>query len=190
MLLSESHSYAALNLADDLILVGRVADGDATAFEVLVRRYAPLMRAYAARILRSNDEVDDVVQEAFIIAWQQLPSLEDGHLVKSWLMRIVSHKSVDRIRSRRSHTNIEDLDPILPESSTPPQVAEAHSRIDALSEALSALPEQQRQCWLLKEVAEYSYDEIADALDLPPSTVRGLLARARKNIIPRMEAWR
>ena len=181
---------SALADADDRTIAGRAADGDVQAFEVLVRRYGPLMRAYATRVLGSNDERDDVVQESFITAWQQLATLEDPGAVKSWLMRIVSRKSIDRIRARKIHIDIDDYEQEAPATVTPPRIAEARSREAALEAALKTLPEQQRQCWILKEIAEYSYDEIARELDLPLSTVRGLLSRARKNLIRQMEAWR
>ncbi|MEA9986139.1 MULTISPECIES: RNA polymerase sigma factor [Subtercola] len=181
---------SVLDEADDRTLAGRAADGDVRAFEVIVRRYSPLMRAYATRVLGSNSESDDVVQEAFITAWQQLPSLNDGGVVKSWLMRIVSRKSIDRIRARKLHLDIDDHEQAAPHTASPHHVAEVHSRETALSAALNAMPEQQRQCWVLKELAEYSYDDIARELDLPLSTVRGLLARARKNLIRQMEEWR
>ncbi|MDF2443145.1 MAG: polymerase sigma-70 factor, subfamily [Subtercola sp.] len=186
----ESRSMPSLADADDRTLAGRAADGDVRAFEVLVRRYSPLMRAYATRVLGSNDETDDVVQESFITAWQQLSTLEDPSVVRSWLMRIVSRRSIDRIRARRIHVDIDDHEQEAPQSSSPPQVAEAHSREAALSQALDTMPAEQRQCWILKEIAGYSYDDIARELDLPVSTVRGVLARARKNLIREMEAWR
>ena len=148
------------------------------------------MRVYATRILGSNDEADDVVQETFITAWSKLPTLENPALAKSWLMRIVSHKSIDRIRARRQHSNVDDVDVPAPEDHSPTRVAEARSRGEALSQVLSALPEDQRRCWELKEFGDYSYSEIAEELDLPLSTVRGLLARARKTLIREMEAWR
>ena len=179
-----------LSEADDGTLAGRAADGDIRAFEMLVRRHGPLMRAYARRILGSTDEVDDVVQETFITAWQQLPSLADGAAVKSWLMRIVSRKSIDRIRARRLHDDIDDHERPAPEAESPERVAEADSRAVAASEALDSLPAEQRRCWILKELGGYSYDDIAAELDLPTSTVRGLLSRARKNMIMKMEAWR
>ncbi len=178
-----------LDAADDRIIAGRAADGDPRAFEVLVRRHGPLMRAYAARVLGATDEVDDVVQDAFITAWQQLPELENPGVVRSWLMRIVSHKAIDRIRARRPQVDITEHEQAAPESATPVRVVEARSQVEELSAALALLPEQQRQCWVLREVAGYSYDEIAAELDLPASTVRGLLARARKYLIVRMEAW-
>jgi RNA polymerase sigma-70 factor (ECF subfamily) len=148
------------------------------------------MRVYASRVLGSNDETDDVVQDAFITAWQQLPELGDASVVKSWLMRIVSRKSIDRVRARRPHVDVDDVDLAGPESATPSEVTEARSRTQALSIALTHLPEIQARCWALRELAEYSYDEIAAELDLPATTVRGILARARKALIREMEEWR
>jgi len=184
------HAPTSLTDADDRTLAGRAADGDVRAFEVLVRRYGPLMRAYATRILGSNAESDDVVQEAFVTSWQQLSTLDDGRAVKSWMMRIVSNKSIDRLRARREHGDIDDHDPQEPIERSPAHVAESRSQEEALSQALAALPEPQRQCWTLREIADYSYEEIAEQLDLPTSTVRGLLARARKALTREMEAWR
>lgn len=178
--------------ADDRTLAGRAADGDVRAFEVILRRYGPLMRAYATRILRSNDESDDVVQEAFIAAWQQLPELKNPATVKNWLLTIVTRRAIDRVRarSRHDHLSIDDYEPEADPLQSPAARAEVGSRDEALSAALSALPEDQRRCWMLREIAQYSYDDIAGQLDLPASTVRGLLARARKTLIAEMEAWR
>ncbi len=179
-----------LDAADDRTLAGRSADGDTEAFRVLVLRYGGLMRGYAHRILGSSMEVDDVVQDAFVTAWQQLPELENPAAVKGWLMRIVSHKAIDRVRARRPHLDIDDHDQPAPEVMAPAHVAETRSQVEDLSAALDELPDGQRQCWVLREVAGYSYEEIASELGLSPSTVRGLLARARKYLIVRMGAWR
>ncbi|WP_030143797.1 MULTISPECIES: RNA polymerase sigma factor [Mycetocola] len=181
---------SALENADDRIVAGRAADGDAAAFAVLVRRYTPMMRAYARRILPGSAEVDDVVQDTFITAWAQLPELENLERVKSWLMRITSRKAVDRLRSSRPHADIDLVEPVASPAATPPRRAEALASVAALSAALKELPDAQRECWVLRELGDYGYDEIAEELDLPLSTVRGLLARARKYIIVRMEQWR
>ncbi|WP_440709520.1 RNA polymerase sigma factor [Herbiconiux sp. YIM B11900] len=180
----------ALEDVDDRTLAGRASDGDVRAFEVLVRRYGRLMRVYARRILGSNADVDDVVQEAFLQAWQHLPSLEELASVKSWLMRIVANRSVDRIRARREHADIDQHEYEAPASDAPEARAQVNSLDEALSAALSRLPEDQRRCWVLREVAGYSYLDIGGELDLPSSTVRGLIARARKNLIREMEEWR
>lgn len=174
----------------DVLIATRAADGDARAFAVLVRRHTPMMRAYARRVLNATDEVDDVVQDAFITAWQRLPELAEPSKVKSWLMRITSRNAVDRLRRRRPQAPIEDHEHDLVDTRAPETIAESTSQVAALDEALRALPDAQRECWVLREIGEYSYDEIADELGIPASTVRGLLARARKHLIVRMEAWR
>jgi len=188
--MTREHEPSALADADDRTLAGRAADGDTAAFAIIVRRYTPMMRAYARKILPGGADVDDVVQEAFITAWQKLPSLDDPARVKSWLMRITSRKAVDRIRARRESDDIDAVDPAAPEVATPARVAEARSSLEALRAALAELPEDQRQCWTLREIGGYTYEEIAEQLDLPVSTVRGMLARARKTLIVRMEQWR
>ncbi len=175
---------------DDAVLAGRSSDGDVRAFEVLIRRYTPLLRAYARRTLGSTDELDDVVQETFITAWSRLDALDDRAKVKSWLMRILSRKCIDRIRARREHLDVTELEVAAPRHDAPDRVAEARSREEAVETALAELPEAQRRCWVMKEVLEYRYEDIAEELDLPVSTVRGLLSRARKNMIRLMEAWR
>jgi RNA polymerase sigma-70 factor (ECF subfamily) len=185
-----SAPHGALADADDRVVAGRAADGDPQAFEVLVRRHGSLMRVYARSILGSNDEVDDVVQEAFVTAWQQLDSLQDTGAVKSWLMRVVSRRSIDRLRARHQHDDIAEHDPPAAETASPDRVAEARSLASAVGDALAALPTAQRRCWLLKEAAEYSYREIATDLDIPESTVRGLISRARTNMAREMQAWR
>lgn len=185
-----SHYRDPLDAADDRIVAGRAADGDTAAFAVLVRRYTPMMRAYARRILSGTADVDDVVQDAFITAWGQLPKLDDPGRVKSWLMRITSRKAIDRIRAARPHTDLEGIDLPAPDEAGPPRQTEARAGVAALSEALQQLPASQRECWVLREIGGYTYEEIAEELGVPLSTVRGLLARARRDIIVRMEQWR
>ena len=178
----------SLSDADDRTIASRAADGDIRAFEILMRRYGSLMSAYAARIVRPS-EAEDVVQETFVTAWQDLPTLENLASVRSWLITIVTRKSIDRLRGSRDSDPIDDHD-LADRSDGPEEAATAASLDEALSRVLSTLPEDQRRCWVLREVAGYGYQEIADQLDLPVSTVRGLLVRSRKALVREMEAWR
>lgn len=181
---------SALEQADDALVAGRAMDGDVDAFAVLVRRYTPMMRAYTRRMLNASADVDDIVQEAFVTAWQRFSELDDPGRVKSWLMRIVSRKAIDRIRALRPTVDIDEMEQPAPDRATPARVVEARAGIAALGAALQELPAAQRECWVLREMGGYSYDEIAAELGVSVSTARGLLARARKFMIVRMEAWR
>lgn len=176
--------------ASDATLASRAIDGDTHAFEVLARRHGPLMRVYSAKLLDSDVESDDVVQEAFLTGWRKIGDLDSPANVRNWLMRIVTRKAIDRIRVRRSHDDIDDWDPPAAPETSPERVVVARMQLDAVWEALDRLPSDQRRCWLLRETAGYSYQEIGDSLGIPTSTVRGLLSRARRFLLTEMEAWR
>ncbi|MDH6180121.1 RNA polymerase sigma-70 factor (ECF subfamily) [Microbacteriaceae bacterium SG_E_30_P1] len=178
-----------LDSASDGILAQRAADGDTAAFEVLVRRHGPFLRAFAIRLTKSVADADDVVQDSLITAWAQLASLQDPSKVRAWLTSIVSRKATDSIRARRQSDELDEEQPD-DEGSTPDARAVASSRLEALSAVLDALPEGQRQCWVLKEMGGYSYEEIAERLGMSVATVRGKLARARATVVREMEVWR
>lgn len=178
-----------LSVASDALLAERSADGDTVAFGVLVRRHAPYLRAFATRLTGSAADADDVVQDALIVAWAQLGTLDDPSKVRAWLTSIVSRKATDRIRARKPSSELDDERAELAELG-PEQRAISSSQLDALSRVLSALPEGQRQCWVLKEVGGYSYEEIAERLETTVAVVRGRLARARATVIAEMEVWR
>lgn len=188
--MSNENDPARLEQADDRIVAGRAADGDTAAFAVLVRRHTPMMRAYARRVLAGSADLDDVVQDALISAWEQLPRLEDPGKVRGWLMRITSRKALDRVRAAHPHLGLDRIEPVGPSRDAPARRAEANAGVSALNLALAGLPDEQRQCWVLRELGGYSYEEIGEQLDLSVSTVRGMLARARKTIIGQMEEWR
>ncbi|WP_245884875.1 RNA polymerase sigma factor [Glaciihabitans tibetensis] len=179
-----------LDDAPDGILAARAADGDVAAFEALVYRHGALMRVYAAKVLGSEAEADDVVQDVFIQAWGQFDRLHDPRAVRSWLMRMVSNRSIERIRKRKDHVSVDDWDAPTKATESPEHVVEVRMQLGALSAVVDRLPEMQRQCWALKEIGGVPYADIAEQLDIPISTVRGQLARARRTIIQEMEAWR
>jgi len=178
-----------LSAATDALLAERAADGDEIAFGVLVRRHGPFLRAFATRLTGSAADADDVVQDALIAAWSQLENLTEPAKVRSWLTSIVSRKATDRIRARKTSSELdENLAEIIERG--PENRAIASSQLDALSAVLSGLPEGQRQCWILKEVGGYSYEEIAERLETTVAVVRGRLARARATVVTEMEVWR
>jgi RNA polymerase sigma-70 factor (ECF subfamily) len=176
--------------ASDALLAERAADGDVRAFETLVKRHLSILRAYAWRLTGSQADAADAVQMALITVWQQLPSLREPGSVRSWMMRIVSRSATDLLRARKPTDDV-DAGP-HPESTWagPLESAESSEAMRALAKALAALPESQRQCWILKEVGGESYSEIAEHLGITATAVRGKLARARESLMAAMEEWR
>lgn len=179
-----------LQRAEDATLVVRAADGDVLAFEVLARRHGPLMRVYVEQMLGSNVESDDVVQEAFLTGWRRLADLDAPAKFRPWMTQIVTRKALDRLRRRRHHDDVDAGTHAEDAARGPERIVETRMQLDAMWAALDRLPADQRRCWLLRETAGYSYQQIADELELPVSTVRGLLVRARRFLLVEMEAWR
>lgn len=185
-----AEAHEGLRDVADEILVERAVEGDTEAFATLIRRHGPLMRAYVSRIVGSLSEADDVVQEALYTAWRRLPELRDPSAVKAWLMRIASRHAFTHIRRRPTDVPLPEFESATPSDLQPESVAIRNAQLRALAAALDTLPEDLRQCWLLREIAELSYDDIAKELDIPRTTVRGKLARARASIYAQMEGWR
>lgn len=175
--------------AEDGILAARAADGDERAFAVLVRRHSGYLVGFATRLLGSRADADDCVQEALIVAWRRLPELREPERVRSWMSTIVARKVTDRQRSRRPTIPIEDAEQValIP---GPDDAALTSSQLDTLRTALDQLPVEQRTVWLLREVSEYDYNEIARELGISATAVRGRLSRARATIYERMQEWR
>lgn len=187
--LSQFRSVAAADDTDEF-LAGLAALGDAHAFDLLVQRYRTLMYVCARRRLGSDAEADDVVQESLAHAWTKLSTLKDLAAVRSWMLRIVASRSVDVLRRRREHDRVEEAEFAAPDDGSPTTNAQLALLSAALHIALSNLPEPQRRCWVLRELESLSYQEIADELELPVSTVRGAIARARKALAVAMAEWR
>lgn len=174
----------------DGVLAARAADGDHEAFRIVLSRHESLLRAYVTRLVRSSADADDIVQEVFVLAWRRLPELRNPEVVRAWLMTIAGRQAIGHLRRRTRDTPLDQIaDP--PTLALQPEARVIRdAQIGALAVVLDGLPELQRQSWLLREMAGLSYQEIADELEVPASTVRGALARARTSILAQMEAWR
>lgn len=182
---------ASLRSASDALLAERAGDGDVAAFEVLVRRHIPSMRAQARRLTMSASDADDAVQDALLRAWSGMSALREPAAVRGWMMRITANSALALIRRRGPGTAGEDELALRPDPKAGPESASiSGSALSHLGQALSRLPEQQRQCWVLREMGGLSYEEIAKTLDISETSVRGRTTRARATLAKEMEAWR
>ncbi|MGB3442031.1 MAG: sigma-70 family RNA polymerase sigma factor [Actinophytocola sp.] len=176
---------------DTATLVARARDGDARAYEEVVRRYqAPIYRL-GLRMLSSTVDAEDVAQEVFLTAWRRLPRLRDDAAFAGWLYRATTNRCLNLIRARRPVADVElDTRESPSADGGPEQAAEAGARLSALVSALGALTPEQRACWLLREIHGRSYDEIARTIGTTATTVRGRIARARAVLAEVMSPWR
>lgn len=185
---AEAEAWA--NSGDDT-LRRAAALGDSEAFAAIIDRHGPSMFRYARHMLNDRGDAEEVVQDAFVAAWKGLPDFRGDAPLRTWLFTVTGRKAVDLFRKKRAvpveETTLTDLP--APGADPAGQAVEA-GLLDALGAALAELPWLQRAVWLLREVEQMSYTEIAVVLSTTPTVVRGQLARARAGLRHRLEAWR
>jgi RNA polymerase sigma-70 factor, ECF subfamily len=160
----------------------RVRAGDAAAFQVIVNTTGNALVRLSARMLGSLADAEDVVQEAYIKAYRSLATGQfDGRSsVKTWLYRIVTHASIDAMRSRSRRPPVADT---ASEPSYDGQaLAEAHVALTELSDLLGELPPDQRAALVLKSVEGFTAPEIAELMGSTEGAVEQLLVRGRATL--------
>lgn len=172
--------------------VRRVLDGDADAFSLLVEAYQKNVYNLALRMTGNPEDALDMAQEAFIRAYNSLSSFRGDSKFSVWLYRIVSNVCLDFLRARKGRTAVslsqtgpdgEDAALEIPDERALPE-AELERALtrDAVRRGLQALPDDQREILLLREIQGLSYEEIAAALSLEGGTVKSRIFRARKKL--------
>ena len=153
--------------------------GNAQAFEPLVRHYQNAAFAKALGYVHSRVNAQDIVQDAFVVAYCRLGQLRDRKRFGGWLMHIVANRCKDwlRDRSRTQTQPLESAETAL-ENISVVEHADHMRRLD-LQEAIDQLPEHYRSAVLMHYLSGLSYREIADVMEVPLSTVCGRLQQGR-----------
>lgn len=176
----------------DQQLVERVQKGDKRAFEVLVLKYRHRIFSLVSRFVRDSDEVQDVVQEAFIKAYRALPGFRGDSAFYTWLYRIAINTAKNYLvsRSRRPpgvDIEIEDAEYLesagsLRDNADPESLLATEQLRAAVDGAIRRLPEDLRTALSLREYEGLSYEEIAEVMRCPVGTVRSRIFRAREAV--------
>ena len=176
----------------DEALVARAQRGDKRAFEVLVLKYQHRIYTLVSRFVRDSDEVQDVVQEAFIKAYRALPSFRAESAFYTWLYRIAINTAKNYLVSRARRPQGVDLDveeaefvesaEALRDNSSPESLLMTDELHAAVNSAIGRLPEDLRTALSLREFDGLSYEEIAEVMGCPVGTVRSRIFRAREAV--------
>ena len=179
--------------AGEADLVARLRAGSDAAYEELVRAQGARLLAVARRLLRSEEDARDAVQDAFISAFRAIDRFEGGSRLSTWLHRIVVNAALMKLRSqqRKPETSIEDLLPRFLEDghfAEPPaewqqtadQALERHETRELVRQAIDGLPENYRTVLLLRDIEELDTAETAEALGVTANAVKIRLHRARQ----------
>src|SRR5690349_12843914 len=184
-------------LATDEIIVERALTGDAEAFGELVRRWERRIFALTYGMLGREEDARDATQETFIAAFRNLRGFRGEAKVSSWLHRIAVNQCISRQRRAkvRSESALEDEQEngaasiAAPVSESPVRVVEGRQETLAVRRAINSLPLELRQVVVMKEFEELTFREIADALELPLSTVKSRLYTALKQLQMRLQKF-
>jgi RNA polymerase sigma-70 factor (ECF subfamily) len=173
---------------EEELLVARCLEGEVEAFRPLVQRYQRLAFSVAFRMLGTRADAEDVAQQAFVDAFNALGRFRGAgrrHAFSTWLLRIAVNRSKDVLKSKRRTE--EPLEREVPggeaafayDPPTPEANASSGERRQRLEAALLELPTKYREVLILKDAEDLSYDEIRAVLQLPTTTLKIRVIRAR-----------
>ena len=178
-------------------MVELALSGDPEAFGEIVRRWERRIFALAFGMLGREEDARDATQETFLAAFRNLRNFRGEAKVSSWLHRIAVNQCITRQRRAkvRGETALEDEAEnnaavfALPLEASPARTAENVERSRAVRRAVSALPADLRQVVVMKEFEELTFQEIADALEIPLSTVKSRLYTALRQLQLRLQKF-
>ena len=166
----------------DEAVIARVMDGDLAAFELVMRRYNQRLFRVARGILGNDTEAEDVVQEAYIRAYEHLGEFEGRARFSTWLTRIAVYAATKRRRKMRRErlfaSDEEPLDLVEPAAGPVENASRSETR-SLLASVVDALPAELRVVVVMRLVEGLDTEETARALDLTPANVKVRLHRAR-----------
>lgn len=181
----------------DLELVTRARDGDMTAFELLVVKYQRRVAAKIRTVVRRADVTEELTQETFIYAYDNLGDLREGTAFWSWLSTIARNTASAYLRRRQHRLDAKSPAPDEPRNqvehlqfaASAEQEIIARQLFEKIDEAMAALPAKQRDALMLREIDGLDYKAIAATIGTPVNTVRSLIFRARETIADKIRPY-
>jgi RNA polymerase sigma-70 factor (ECF subfamily) len=185
---------------DELALVQSAKKGDLEAFSELVNRYDRNIFRIAQHITHNEDDAQDVVQDAFLKAYQNLAQFQGNSKFYTWLVRIAVNEALMKLRKRRNEKTVSlDEDVETEEGSIPREVADwapnpeqnfGQSELsDILKKTIQGLPPGFRTVFVLRDVEGLSTEETAEMLNLSVPAVKSRLLRARLQLRERLAKY-
>jgi RNA polymerase sigma-70 factor (ECF subfamily) len=169
-------------------LVAEVLKGETTLFEVLMRRHNQRLFRVVRGIVADDSEAEDVMQDAYVLAYQHLAQFEGRASFSTWLIRIAIRDAVAR-RQRRGRFEAMDaagrtqggnqMDPLVSAAPNPEEYTSAREANSLIERAILALPEKYRAVLMMRDIEEMSVEETADCLGISQVNVKVRLHRAR-----------
>ena len=179
-------------MSSEKALVQQAKAGDQNAFAQLVTAYESKIYNLALRYLGNREDAMDASQEVFLRVYRFLPGFQEESGFSTWIYRIGVNVCKDMLakRGRRNEQPLEVPDEenesrtieVADRRYEPEHIMEGVELRTVLADAISSLPEQQREMIVLRDIQGLTYDEIANVLFLESGTVKSRISRARENL--------
>lgn len=165
----------------DEALVDRVLEGDVQTFELLMRRNNQRLYRAIRSLVADEDEVEELMQQAYVLAYTRLQQFARGARFSTWLLRIGVNEALQRLRRERRWPRVapEALEEEPSMQSTPEQGLARAQLNHMLEQLVDQLPESHRSVFVLREIEQLSTSEVAELLELTPDNVKQRLSRAK-----------
>jgi len=174
---------------EDADLIRRCLAGDQKAYRDLVRRYQRPVFSVVVRMVRRSEDAEDITQETFVRMFRALERYDPERPFTAWLFTIASRLAIDHLRRRRVQTvSLSQSEPgsseehqidVEDQGLKPDEITSHHEEEQRTQDLIDSLPEHYRIVVLLRHQQDLSYEEIAEALNLPLGTVKARIHRAR-----------
>jgi RNA polymerase sigma-70 factor, ECF subfamily len=190
---AQAAKAVAYDTMDDSALVELARSGDTAVFRTIMQRHNRRLYRVARGILGDDADTEDVVQETYVKAFENLAGFRGESSLATWLTRIAINEALGRRRKRRPTTDLSSLDMVDEQGEVRvlifpgvrvdnnPERDASHAEIRRLLErAIDELPEAFRIVFVMREIEQMNVEETASQLDIPPETVKTRLHRARR----------
>jgi len=163
--------------------------GSQKAYQQLTEKYRKPLQYHVARMVKESEQVEDLVQEALVKAFDNLESYNNSYAFSTWLYRITTNHTIDYLRKKKLRTTSIDkpiktrdgeLSMELPGEAETDRGIIRRQRKKIITNAIEELPDKYRTVIKKRHIEELSYQEISDELDLPLGTVKAHIFRARE----------
>lgn len=171
-------------------LLNRLKDGDILAFDQIYGLFSHKLFSFVFKIVKNDDEAEDIVQEVFVRIWESRDRLNDHHQLSSFLFTIAYNNSIDLIRKRINVSKyLEHLkhSSIIQENSSTTSEIEFNDLSRQVENLIAVLPERQRQVYQLHREKGLSYQQIAGQLGISKNTVENHMVKALKFLRQNMD---
>jgi len=193
--MSMANPASSVTEQDEALFVAASKRGDQDAFAQLVQQHQRRVFNLVFRMLQQYEEACEVTQEAFLAAWQGLPSFRGDARFSTWLYRIAYNCALKQLEQRKRDQALqvivqaEQMVANIGQEQRIDAELEAHARQAVVREHLSGLPAKYRIVLVLRHLQEMTYEEMAEILAMPIGTIKTHLFRARNLLKARLETF-